>query len=312
MPLRGYPVIAGEKSANWMLRVRHSSLSALASAVRPTQWTKNAIVFAAVVFGGRLGEPTTLAMVMAAAGCFCLASSTVYLINDIQDIAADRQHPHKRFRPIASGRVSVPLAWMTAAMLLVGSLPVAFLLRPAFGAVILAYLVLMAGYSFVLKKYVIIDVFVIAMGFVLRAAGGAIVIDVPISPWLYVCTILLSLFIGFGKRRNELVVLGNASGSHRRNLEDYSIEMLDQLIVITAAATIMAYSLYTFAAPSLPGNHMMMVTIPFVLYAVFRYLFLVQHRNAGGSPEKVLFNDSPLLSSIALWGAACVAILYML
>jgi 4-hydroxybenzoate polyprenyltransferase len=183
-------------------------------------------------------------------------------------------------------------------------------LRPAFGLVIAAYLILMTAYTFQLKHLVIIDVFAISAGFVLRAAGGAVVLDVPISPWLYVCTVLLSLFVAFGKRRHELLLLESTASGHRRNLEDYSAEMLNQFIMIAAAATVMAYSLYTFVAPNLPENHAMMLTIPFVLYAIFRYLFLILRREGGGSPEQVLFSDRLLLGSIVAWGFACVIILY--
>jgi 4-hydroxybenzoate polyprenyltransferase len=190
------------------------------------------------------------------------------------------------------------------------SLPLAYMLEPEFAAVIGGYLLLMSAYSAYLKHLVIIDVFAIAAGFVLRAAGGAVVLDVPISPWLYVCTVLLALFVGFGKRRHELLLLEESAGSHRRNLDEYSEQLLDQFILITAAATVMAYSLYTFAAANLPANHSMMLTIPFVVYAIFRYLFLVHRRDGGGSPESMLLADRPLLSCIALWGVTTVAILY--
>jgi 4-hydroxybenzoate polyprenyltransferase len=201
-------------------------------------------------------------------------------------------------------------AWAMVALLVAVSLPGAVLLRPAFGAVILAYLALMTAYTFALKHLVIVDVFAISAGFVLRAAGGAVVLDVPISPWLYVCTVLLSLFIGFGKRRHELLLLEDGAGAHRRNLDEYSAELLEQFITITAAATIMAYSLYTFSATNLQNERSMMVTIPFVVYAILRYLFLIHRRDAGGSPEQVLLTDIPLLSCIALWGLASIIILY--
>ncbi|MGH9174204.1 MAG: decaprenyl-phosphate phosphoribosyltransferase, partial [Vicinamibacterales bacterium] len=255
-------------------------------------------------------DTSRFALVAAAAICFCLASSVVYLVNDLRDAESDRLHPKKRLRPIASGSVSESVAWALATALLLVSLPVALLLRPGFGLVIVGYLALMTTYTFVLKHLVIVDVFAISAGFVLRAAGGAIVLDVPISPWLYVCTILLSLFIGFGKRRSELVSLDTAAGSHRRNLEEYTPQLLDQFILIAAAATIMAYSLYTIEAANLPENNAMMLTIPFVMYAIFRYLFLIHRRDEGGSPEQLLLTDLPLLSCIALWGVVSVAILY--
>lgn len=286
------------------------TLAALVLALRPKQWTKNAIVFAALVFDLRLFEVGRFIVAVGAFVSFCLASSAVYLVNDLQDIESDRQHPVKRLRPIPSGRVTPQLAWLTVAALLLAAVPLALALRPAFALVIAGYLALMTAYTYRLKHLVLLDVFAIAAGFVLRAAGGAVALDVPISPWLYVCTVLLALFIGFGKRRHELLLLESAAGSHRRNLDEYTPELLDQFIVVTAAATVMAYSLYTFVATNVPANHAMMLTIPFVLYAIFRYLFLIHRRNGGGSPEQLLLNDRALLGSIALWGLACVTILY--
>ncbi len=291
---------------------RHrSSLQAYLAAIRPKQWTKNAVVFAALVFDLKLFDFSRLLTVIGAFICFCLASSAVYVINDLRDVESDRLHPKKRHRPIASGQISSQSAWLLVGVLLLASVPVALMLRPAFGAVLLGYLALMTAYTFVLKHLVIVDVFAISAGFVLRAAGGAVVLDVPISPWLYVCTALLSLFIGFGKRRHELLLLEASAGSHRRNLDEYSPELLDQFITISAAATIMAYSLYTFEADTLPDDRSMMLTIPFVLYAIMRYLFLVHRRDGGGSPEQVLLTDLPLLGCITLWGFVAVTILYV-
>lgn len=287
-----------------------SSLLAYVAAMRPRQWTKNAVVFAALVFDHKLDDTGRLAIVIGAFVCFCLASSAVYVVNDLRDAESDRQHPRKRLRPIASGQVSAQAAWTLVGLLLLTSIPLALLLRPEFAAVLVGYLALMTAYTFVLKHLVILDVFAISAGFVLRAAAGAVVLDVPISPWLYVCTVLLSLFIGFGKRRHELLLLESNAGAHRRNLDEYSPELLDQFIMITAAATVMAYSLYTFSAANLQDDRSMMLTIPFVLYAILRYLFLVHRRDAGGSPEQVLLTDLPLLSCITLWGIVSVVILY--
>jgi len=278
--------------------------------MRPKQWTKNAVVFAALVFDGRLFEADKFALVALAAVLFCLTSSAVYLFNDLLDAEADRHHPLKRKRPIASGRLSPGLAKLAIAVIALVVLPVAALITPLFAGILLLYAVLMLAYTFVLKHWVIIDVFVIAGGFVLRAAAGAVVIDVPISPWLYVCTVLLSLFIGFAKRRHELVLLDDSAGAHRKILDDYSPKLLDDLIAVVSAATIMAYSLYTFSAPNLPDNHAMMLTIPFVIYGIFRYLFLVHQKNSGGAPEQVLLDDMPLLLSIVLWGITTTLILY--
>jgi 4-hydroxybenzoate polyprenyltransferase len=249
---------------------------ALGLALRPKQWTKNAVVFAAVVFDLHLFRASTFATSLGAFICFCLASSVVYLVNDLQDIESDRAHPLKRLRPIAAGRVSPQLVWLTVGALLLVAVPLALALRPAFALVLAGYLALMAAYTYRLKHMV-----------------------------------LLALFIGFGKRRHELLLLEGAAGAHRRNLDEYTPELLDQFILITAAATIMAYSLYTFVASNVPDDHSMMLTIPFVLYAVFRYLFLIHRRNGGGSPEQLLLTDHALLASIALWGISCVAILYL-
>lgn len=286
------------------------TLAALVEAMRPKQWTKNAVVFAAVVFGGKLLDVRSMVTVGVAAGLFCLTSSTVYLFNDLLDADADRHHPLKRRRPIASGRLSPALARVAIGVLVLTVLPAAALIKPLFAAVLISYIALMLAYTFALKHLVIVDVFVIAAGFVLRAMAGAVVLGVPISPWLYVCTVLLSLFIGFSKRRHELVLLDDNAAAHRKILDDYSPALLDELIAVVSAATIMAYSLYTFSAPNLPANHAMMLTIPFVLYGLFRYLFLVHRKNVGGAPEQVLLDDVPLLGSLVLWGVVAAVILY--
>jgi 4-hydroxybenzoate polyprenyltransferase len=287
------------------------SAAALIQAMRPKQWIKNAVVFAALVFDGKLFSFTDLSLVIAAVILFSMVSGAVYLFNDLLDIEADRHHPLKRERPIASGRVSSRTAWSMIVGLIAVSFPFSLAIQPLFAGVLGLYVLLMMAYTFVLKHWVIIDVFVIAAGFLLRAAAGAVVIDVPISPWLYVCTILLSLFIGFAKRRHELVLLENGAGAHRKILDDYSAPYLDELLAVVAAATIMAYSLYTFYAPNVPDNHAMMATIPFVLYGIFRYLYLVHQQNGGGAPEQVLLDDLPLLTSILLWAVVATAILYL-
>jgi len=285
-------------------------LGALLEAMRPKQWTKNAVVFAALVFDGHLFDVHRFASVAAAAVLFSLTSSAIYLFNDLLDAEADRHHPLKQKRPIASGRLSPAMARAGLVLLVALVLPPAIVLSPLLAGVLASYVLLMLAYTFVLKHWVLIDVFVIAGGFVLRAMAGAVVIDVPVSPWLYVCTVLLSLFIGFAKRRHELVLLDDSAGAHRRILDDYSPALLDELIAVVAAATIMAYSLYTFLAPNLPDNHSMMLTIPFVVYGLFRYLFLVHRKNGGGAPEQVLLDDAPLLVSIVLWGIVSTLLLY--
>ncbi|MDI3339050.1 MAG: decaprenyl-phosphate phosphoribosyltransferase [Sphaerobacter sp.] len=287
-----------------------TKLTALVEAMRPKQWTKNAVVFAALVFDGSLFAADKFAIVTLAAVLFSLTSSAVYLFNDLLDAEADRHHPLKCKRPIASGRLSPTVAKLAIAVIALTVLPTALAITPVFAGILVLYALLMLAYTFMLKHWVIIDVFVIAAGFVLRAAAGAVVIGIPISPWLYVCTVLLSLFLGFAKRRHELVLLDDNAGAHRKILDDYSPALLDDLIGVVSAATIMAYSLYTFSAPNLPDNHAMMLTIPFVIYGIFRYLFLVHRKNGGGAPEQVLLDDLPLLLSIVLWGITTILILY--
>ena len=312
---RSVSVDAGKRdraSKPWPVRILPRDLRppALARAMRPVQWTKNAILLAALVFDHKLFQADAVLRAVVAVAVFCAASSAVYLVNDVRDAAADRLHPTKRHRPIASGALPATRAIVVAVVLILVALLAGWAVRPAFDLVVVGYVGLMVAYSLVLKRLVILDVFAIAAGFVLRAAGGAVAIDVPISPWLYVCTLLLALFLGFGKRRHELVSLADAAG-HRANLGDYSLGLLDQLIAITASATVMAYSFYTFDAAAVPDNHAMMLTIPFVTYAVFRYLFLVHRRDLGGSPEVLLFADRPLLACILGWGLTSVLILYL-
>ncbi len=286
-------------------------LPPLLRAMRPHQWTKNAIVGAALIFDRRLFQLDPLLHGIAAILCFCAVSSAIYIINDLRDVEADKLHPAKRLRPIAAGELSPRLAGVTAGVLLALALVGAVLVDLGFLGIIAGYASLMIAYSAGLKRMVILDVFAIAAGFVLRAAGGAIAIDAPVSPWLYVCTLLLALFIGFGKRRHELTTLDGAAARHRANLDAYSIPLLDQLIGIVASATVMAYSIYTFDASSVPRNHAMMLTIPFVAYAIFRYLYLIQRRDLGGSPEVLLFTDRPLLACIVGWGIASILIIYL-
>ena len=292
---------------------------ALVQALRPKQWAKNGMVFLALLFSvNQYWSPNDLStaarMLLQGAAtfvCFSLLASSVYLLNDLQDAPQDRLHPRKRYRPIAAGKVPPSLAAGTAVVLGAASLAGSYLVSPALLAVTLGYAVLMAGYSYGLKNLVIIDVFIIALGFVARAAGGAVAIGVPISPWLYICTILGALFLALEKRRNELTTLKDDAAGHRRNLEEYSPELVDQMIGVVTSSTVIAYSLYTFTADGLPSNHAMMLTVPLVLYGVFRYLFLVHQRNQGGSPEDVLYSDRPLLACIVLWIAVAAAVLLL-
>lgn len=285
-------------------------IKGLLLSLRPKQWTKNVIIFFGLIFSLNLFDSAMVLTAIAAFLIFCVLSGVVYLVNDIADLEKDRMHPLKRYRPLPSGLITPRLAVAAAAILLLGGLSAAFALGLQFGLVATGYVLLMFAYSFGLKHLVIIDVFVIAGGFVLRAVAGAVAIAVPISPWLYVCTALGALFIGFGKRRHELVLLNDDATKHRRILDEYTPAMLDQMITIVTATTIMAYSLYTFTAERLPPNHAMMITIPFVLYGVFRYLYLIHLKDAGGSPEEMMLRDAPLAVDIVLWVVAAVAILY--
>ena len=268
--------------------------------MRPAQWLKNGVVFAGLVFGGKLLEPAAVASATLAALAFCLLSSGIYLINDVRDRDADRLHPVKRLRPVPAGELAPRTAGVLGALLIVFAIAASALISWSLMLVFLAYAGLMAAYNLGLKEIAILDVFAIAAGFVLRAVGGAIVVNVSISPWLLVCTMLLALLIGFGKRRHELVVLDNAVG-HRRNLSVYNQAMLDQSVAVTAAGTLIAYAVYTFDSESAQNHHRMMLTIPFVAYGVFRYLFLLYLGGQGGAPEAMLLTDRPLVTAVAAW-----------
>ena len=286
-----------------------STPRAVLRATRPLQWTKNSVVFAALVFAGRLTDPPSVFRAVLAFIAFCLVSGAVYLVNDVRDIEADRLHPTKRHRPIPSGHLSVNLALSIAVILVIASFALSFWIRPAFAAMTASYLMLMLAYSFGLKHVVILDVVLIAVGFVIRAAAGAVAIDVVISPWLLACTLLLALFLGFGKRRHELAYVDAAA--HRPNLESYTLPLLDQLLVATATATVVSYLLYTIETRSKFGTDALILTVPFVAFALFRYLFLLHRRGEGGRPESLLFSDKPLLFAIIAWGLTCVAVLYL-
>jgi 4-hydroxybenzoate polyprenyltransferase len=287
-------------------------IRALIKAMRPRQWTKNGVLLAPLLFDTQITQRIPLLRSLAAFGLFCLLCSAAYLINDIYDIEADRQHPEKRNRPIASGKLPIPIAITAIIVLLIISLGLAFLLSPWLAVIETSYLLLMLAYSRWLKHIPLIDVLVIATGFVLRVMAGLSVITVKyFSPWLFVVTTLLALFLGFGKRRSELAVLADNAKSHRRVLDGYTIPLLDQIITIVTTATIMTYSLYTFSAEITPGTHTMMLTIPFVLYGILRYLWLVQVKHIGGAPEDALMTDHPLQIAVILWGLVVFIILYI-
>lgn len=286
-------------------------LKALIKTMRPRQWTKNVFIFAALVFDKQLLNAESFLRTLAGFGLFCLISSSVYIFNDLADVEADRQHPEKRNRPIAAGVLPVSVAWIAGIGLVILTLGLAFLLTPGFEAVLVVYFLLNIAYSKWLKHIPIIDVLVIAAGFVLRVHAGVTLIEVQrFSPWLYVVMTLLALFLGFGKRRAELALLAHGAGSHRKVLDGYTLPLLDQYIMIVSGTTIVAYSLYTFSAPNVPENHSMMLTIPFVVYAIFRYLYLIEVKHAGGAPEEILLSDRPFQIAMILWGAAVLAIFY--
>lgn len=287
--------------------------------LRPHQWTKNLIVFAGLIFGPadarNAAHSFDLEAVLRAAAAFvifCGLSGVVYLVNDYADREADRGHPLKARRPIASGVVPPGVALGFAAALVAVCLGAAFWLSREFGIVALAYTTLQTLYSGPLKHIVIIDVLTIAMGFVLRAVAGAVVIDVRISQWLLICTVLLALFIALSKRRHEIVLLADRAGTHRPILQEYSAYLLDQMIAVVTASTLMAYALYTVSPDTVAkyGTDLLALTLPFPLYGIFRYLYLVHQKEAGGSPSELLLTDRPLLICVALWAAAVVVIIY--
>jgi len=287
-------------------------LKELIVSMRPKQWTKNIFLFAALIFDLKLFDPALLGKTIAAFALFCLLSSTVYLINDLADIERDRLHPTKRNRPLPAGRLPLPWAIGAAIVLAAISLPLSFYLDLAFGLIALSYLLLQVAYSFGLKNVVILDVMTVAAGFVLRVAAGAVVAQAErFSPWLYVCTTLLALFIALGRRREELILLEDNANQHRKILEEYSPAFIDEMLNVVTAATIIAYSLYTFSAENLPANKSMMLTIPFVIYGLLRYLYLIHQKNMGGSPEEIVLKDIPLLVNNLLWGLTAVIILYL-
>jgi 4-hydroxybenzoate polyprenyltransferase len=287
-------------------------LKPLIKTMRPRQWVKNGLLFIPLIFDKQLTNWPALGRVVLGFILFCLLSSLVYIINDLMDLEADRNHPQKRLRPIPSGTLKVSTARITAVLLAVTFFVPAIWLSPEFALIGLVYLVLNLAYSAWFKHTPILDVMILASFYVLRVGAGVTLIEVNrFSPWLYVFTIFLALYLGIGKRRAELNLLAGEANSHRKALEGYTIPLLDQFILIVSSCTIMTYSLYTFSAPNLPENHTMMLTIPFVIYGIFRYLYLVQVKQSGGEPEEVLFTDRPLQLTIILWGLAVLVIFYL-
>jgi 4-hydroxybenzoate polyprenyltransferase len=298
--------------------------------MRPQQWTKNLFVFAGVVFARKVREPGPLLASLAAFALFCLLSSAVYLVNDIVDAEQDRQHPTKRNRPIASGRLSASAAGVAAILMAVAGLALSFALAVPFGIVGAIYLGLNLLYSFVLKHMVILDVLSVAIFFVLRAIAGAAAVNVVISHWLLICTILLALFIALSKRRHELVLLEENAASHRAILTEYTPYLLDQMIAVATASTLMAYVLYTVDArtlkqfglqPELYAEHgstmsvfqsyPLLYTIPCVIFGIFRYLYLVHQKGEGGNPDRIIISDRPFLINLLLWMGIVALAVYL-
>jgi 4-hydroxybenzoate polyprenyltransferase len=289
-----------------------STAASLFVSLRPDQWTKNLFVFAALIFAVKLLDPAATAKAAAAFLIFCALSGAVYLINDVADREQDRQHPVKRMRPIAAGDVSPGAALVTAVVLSAIALAASFALRPAFGVVAAAYLALFVVYTRWLKHTVVLDVMTIAIGFVLRAVAGGLVISVHISNWLLVCTMLGALFLGLAKRRHEITLLAAGAKGHRRILEEYDPYLLDQMIGVVAAATMVAYIIYC-ASPETHayfGTEWMVLTTPFPIYGLFRYLYLVHRKAGGGNPSDMLLEDRPLLACVLLWGITSIVIIY--
>ncbi len=285
----------------------------LIKTMRPKQWTKNIVIFAPLTFDVKLFNLHYLARTIAGFVLLCLISGTVYIINDLVDIEQDRQHPKKRHRPLASGQVSTGVAIAAAIVLPLIGLPLGFLLHPLMGGILTLYLLIQLGYSFWLKHVVILDVLLIASGFVLRVAAGVPLVDAErFSPWLYICMTLVALIFGFGKRRHELMLLEENASAHRQILQEYNLPLLDHILSIVTASTLLAYALYTFSAEGLPENHSMMLTIPFVLYAFFRYLYLIHVKKMGGEPEEIVLSDRPLQVTFILWGLSVVIVMYVL
>ncbi|MDP6125233.1 MAG: decaprenyl-phosphate phosphoribosyltransferase [Candidatus Latescibacteria bacterium] len=281
-------------------------MSALIRAARPKQWTKNSFVLAAVIFAQRIFDPVSVALAVSAAAVFCALSSAVYFVNDIGDREADRLHPVKRLRPIASGEISVGSAVVSAIGLALAGLAAAAALKHAFFVVAVVYLAINAAYSKWLKHMVIVDVLSVASGFVLRVWAGAVVIGVPVTPWILACTLFLALFISLAKRRSEIILLGGDAQGQRRILEEYPTELLDLLIAIVTSLTIMSYSLFTFTA----GHKMALIgTVPFVIYGMFRYLYLLYVQKSTDPPDVLILRDWLLLVNMILWVVTAGAIL---
>ena len=288
-------------------------ITALIKSMRPRQWPKNVFVFVPLFFDRKLTDPESLLRTLGAFVFFCLMSSAVYMMNDLVDMEKDRQHPAKKYRPLPAGELIPTVAVIAAVVFALVSLVGGYLLSPILALILLIYLALQIAYTWWLKNVVLVDVLVVASGFILRIGAGVAVIEVErFSPWLYVFSGFLALFLVLGKRRHELVLLGDEGASHRSILSEYNIDLIDRMLGIVTTGAVVAYSLYTFLAEGLPPNHAMMLTIPFVLYAIFRWLYLIHVRHEGGAPEDIVLRDRPLQIDIMLWGIVVFIALYLL
>jgi len=309
---RAVPASAVEQATDRLVRPRRSTVASFLAACRPEQWTKNLFVFAALLFAKRLDDGDAVRLAVETFVIFCALSSAVYLFNDIADRDADREHPIKRFRPIAAGELSPVTAGTAGAVLAAGALGAAWTLAPSLGLTALAYIALQAAYSLVLKHVVILDALSIASGFVLRAVAGGVAIQVPVSNWLLACTTLLALFLALAKRRHEITALSEGATRHRPILDEYNPYLLDQMIAVVTASAVVAYAAYTTSPETSAklGTDRLALTIPFVLYGIFRYLYLVHRKDGGGNPSTLLLTDAPLLVCVVLWTVAVVVLLY--
>ncbi|MGG3838351.1 decaprenyl-phosphate phosphoribosyltransferase [Paenibacillus thiaminolyticus] len=295
-----------ERNKELILENNKSFIFLFVKEMRPKQWSKNLLVFAALIFS--INDSNTDAFIFAALGflCFCFISSCVYVINDYLDREADRLHPIKKYRPIASGLLNPKLALLAGSILFVGTCFLSFYINFIFGIILLIYFFLNITYSMKLKHIVILDVMTIALGFGLRAIGGAIIINVNLTPWFLICTMLLALFLAVSKRRHELYLLNSDGGNHRKVLDKYSFQLIDQINTIAVTSTIVSYALFTFTS----GHTIhLMWTLPFVIYGIFRYLYIIHIEKDGGAPDKILFEDRHLLITVILYGLTVIAVL---
>jgi len=287
-------------------------VKAIINSMRPKQWAKNVFLFVALVFDRKLTNIEANTNTILGVILFSLVASAVYIINDITDVESDRQHPTKKNRPIAAGNLPIFVAWITAGILILIAFPLGYLLSPGFAIICLIYFLLNLVYSKWLKHIVLLDIIVLASFYVIRVAAGVALVDVVrFSPWLYIFTTFLALLIGTGKRRAELALLAEVANTHRRVLEGYTLEFLDHLITLASGMIIITYSLYTFFAPNLPENHAMMLTIPFIIYSIFRYQYLLQVIGTGSAPEDIVLSDRPLQAAILLFSIAVLIIFYI-